>query len=207
MTTLTPPRPLHVSLPPVPARHAAPLTGTRPARAGTRPPFRVVLDAPAAPTDTSGPRPVELHDASEVAVALAAARAEVVRLGFSSRLPTRSAVSALVAQLDEEVAAMGRRRSDVTVLLDVEVVVAADDASARAMSRRLACLDAMAGIAWRADAGRIVAPADQVLVEATRLAREVGADGVVLVPLADSSDLLRALLADAHDPREAAIPA
>lgn len=206
MTTLTLPRPLHVSLP-LPARHAAPLAATRPAHAGARPPFRVVLDAPAAPTDVSGPRPVELRDASEVAVALAAARAEVVRLGFSSRLPTRSAVSALVAQLDEEVAAVGRRRSDVTVLLDVEVVVAADDAAARATSRRLACLDAMAGIAWRADTVRVVATADQVLAEATRLAREVGADGVVLVPLADSSDLLQALLEDAHDPREAAISA
>ncbi|MDM8084410.1 LLM class flavin-dependent oxidoreductase [Cellulomonas cellasea] len=192
MTTLTLSRPLHNS--PATSRVASavaapapmPLTGLG------QSPFAVVGALPAGP-DGRPPVVFRGDTGSDATLLLAAARADVVRVGFSSDAPDRAAMAALVAEVEEEVAAVGRRRADVTVLLDVEVVVVADEAAAQRKSQQLACLDAMAGVAWPVAATRVVATADQAPVVAARLAQEVGADGAYVIPLAGSADLLAAV--------------
>ena len=148
---------------------------------------------PATTPDGRAPVVFRGDTGSDAVTLLAAARADVVRVGFSAGAPDRTAVAALVAEVEEEVAAVGRSRADVAVLLDVEVVVVADAAAARAKSAQLACIDAMAGVVWPAAATRVVTTADQVHAAATRLAREVGADGAYVIPLAGSADLLAAV--------------
>lgn len=102
--------------------------------AGPRP---SLPDVPRVEVAVGAPRPgaVEfLLDADALdatTVALAAARADVVRIVHSAALPTLAAVRALVSVLEDEVRAVGRARDEVRVVLEVEAVVAADDADAR----------------------------------------------------------------------------
>lgn len=196
MTTLTLSRPLHHSDATSRVASALPLPGTLPVATGAPAPghsaFAVVGAYPAGP-DGRAPVVFRGDTGSDAALLLAAARADVVRVGFSADAPDRAAMTALVAEVEEEVAAVGRRRADVTVLLDVEVVVVADEAAAQRKAQQLACLDAMAGVAWPAAATRVVTTADQAPAVAARLAREVGADGAYVIPLAGSADLLAAV--------------
>ncbi|WP_066586552.1 LLM class flavin-dependent oxidoreductase [Cellulomonas timonensis] len=192
MTTLTLSRPLHDSA--ATSRVASGVAAPAPTSLTSlgQSPFAVVGALPAGP-DGRPPVVFRGDTGSDATLLLAAARADVVRVGFSVDAPDRTAMTALVAEVEEEVAAVGRRRADVTVLLDVEVVVVADEAAAQRKSQQLACLDAMAGVAWPVAATRVVATADQAPVVAARLAQEVGADGAYVIPLAGSADLLAAV--------------
>ncbi|TQL03023.1 LLM class flavin-dependent oxidoreductase [Cellulomonas sp. SLBN-39] len=116
----------------------------------------------------------------DAALALAAARADVVRLVPSAALPTPGHVRALVRRVEQEVAALGRPRADVRVVLEVETVVAADAADARRRRSHLAYAEAFAGLTWSPSASWVVAPLDAVLDTATDLARRSGVDAVAL---------------------------
>jgi alkanesulfonate monooxygenase SsuD/methylene tetrahydromethanopterin reductase-like flavin-dependent oxidoreductase (luciferase family) len=149
-------------------------------------------------TPDYGVRTVEFRPGSQSAIALAAARADVIRLGFSVVVPSVGALSRVVALVEEEIAATGRDRAEVRVLLDVDVVLAADERTARRKRSHLEYLDALAGLSWSPAATRVVTTADRLAVEVHELAERTGVDGVVLHPLAggDEADArVRALVA------------
>ncbi|GEA80012.1 hypothetical protein [Cellulomonas uda] len=113
-------------------------------------------------------------------LALAAARADVIRVRHGAGLPTHAAVRALVAMLDGEMAALGRPRSDVTVVLEVETVVADDARDAARRRGHLAYAAAFSHLAWHVDATMLVAPLDALAAEAAQVARRAGVDRVEL---------------------------
>ncbi|GEA87817.1 hypothetical protein [Cellulomonas cellasea] len=139
--------------------------------------------------------PVAFRPTSGVALALAAARADAVHLSFSAQVPTVAAMAELVEQLEDEIAAVGRERAGVSIVLDLDVLPTADADVARRKRSYLEHLDALAGLTWKPSATRVVAAPEAVVGAAVDLARRVGVDGVVLVPLADGPavDHLRAL--------------
>lgn len=119
-------------------------------------------------------------------VALAAARADVVRIVHSAALPTVAAVRALVDVLDDEVRAVGRDRHEVQVVLEVETVVAADDADAVRRRQAVAYAEAFAALTWSPSATWLVAPVEHVTTRAEALARATGVDTVALALVGDS---------------------
>lgn len=139
--------------------------------------------------------PLTFRPRTEIALVLAAARADAVHLAFSSAVPTVEAMRALVRVLDEEIAAVGRDRSSVRVVVEIEVVPTIDAASARRKRSHLEHLDALAGLTWSPSATRIVSGPADVVAEAALLAASVGADAAVLVPLVSgpATDVLRDL--------------
>jgi alkanesulfonate monooxygenase SsuD/methylene tetrahydromethanopterin reductase-like flavin-dependent oxidoreductase (luciferase family) len=145
-----------------------------------------------------GSAPLVFRPESEAGLALGAARADVVRLGFSARVPSVAAMRRLVEAVEDEIAAVGRDRSSVRIVLDVEVVLTDDDAAARRKRAQLDHLDALAGIAWAPSGTRVVAATPGVVDAAVELGERVGADEVVLVPLTGSADVerLRLLVVD-----------
>lgn len=169
---------------------ALPTTGLR----------RTRVDHPRRPTvDVAGPdehragtgAPVAFRPTSGVALALAAARADAVHLAFSAQVPTVAAMAVLVDELEGEIAAVGRDRAEVRIVLDVDVLPTPDAAEARRKRSYLEHLDALAGLTWTPSATRLVAPAEAVVGAAVELAQRVGADGVVLVPLSASESVER----------------
>lgn len=154
----------------------------------------VTVGAPAPRAD--GSDPLVLRAESPTDLTLGAARADVLRLGFSSAIPSVAEMSRLVALLEREIAAFGRDRAGVRIALDVEVVLADDDGDARRRRTHLDHLDALAGISWSAAATRVVGVPGEVVAAALRLAERVGADEVVLVPLSGraGADRLRDLV-------------
>jgi alkanesulfonate monooxygenase SsuD/methylene tetrahydromethanopterin reductase-like flavin-dependent oxidoreductase (luciferase family) len=165
-------RALAVAAPHLPARRR-----TAGAPAGSRPPS-VEVRSPAAGVGT-----VESRPGSESAIVLAGAHADVVRLEMSAAVPSVGALARVAALVDDAVVAAGRDRRAVRVLLDVEVVLAPDEATARRKQSHLEHLDALAGLGWSPAAARIVTTADRLVAEARELARRTGVDGVVLHPL------------------------
>lgn len=161
--------------------------------------------APAAPgpdihvgSPDYGVRTVELRPGSETAIALAAARADVIRLEFSVAVPTVGALARVVALVEEAVADAGRDRAEVRVVLDLEVVLASDERTARRKRSHLEYLDALSGLGWSPAATRVVTTPALLAAEVRELARRAGVDGVVLLPLAGgpaAEDELRALVA------------
>jgi len=144
-----------------------------------------------------GVRTVEFRPGSETGIVLAAARADVIRLGFSAAVPTVPALARVVALVDEALTESGRARSEVRVVLDVEVVLAPDEPTARRKRAYLEHLDALAGLGWLPAATRVVTTADRLAAEVTALAQRAGVDGLVLLPLpagASAEAALRALL-------------
>lgn len=145
---------------------------------------------PAAPTvevvGRTRPRPgavehvLDTATPDDAALALAAARADVVRLVPSAALPTPAHVRRLVRRVEQEVAALGRPRADVRVVLEVEAVVAADAADARRRRTHLAYAEAFAGLTWSPSASWVVAPVDAVVRTAAELARRTGVDTIAL---------------------------
>ncbi len=117
---------------------------------------------------------------TETTVALAAARADVVRLVHSAALPTPAAVRALVDVLEDEVRAVGRDRAEVRLVLEVEAVVAADHADAARRRERLAYAEAFSGATWAPTATWLVAPAEALVRDAAALADRTGVDAVAL---------------------------
>ena len=168
-------------------------------RSATRTAVAVGVPSP----QPDGSAPLQFRPESEAGLALGAARADVVRLGFSVQVPSIAAMRELVAAVEEEIAAVGRDRSTVRIVLDIEVVVADDDAAARRKRALLDHLDALAGITWAPSATRVVAAPRGVVDAAVTLGERVGADEVVLVPLTGSADVERLRLL-VVDPRSAA---
>lgn len=128
----------------------------------------------------------------EVHAALAAARADTARVQFGPDAPTPEAVRRLVERVEDEVAALGRDRGTLRILLDVQVVVVSDEASVARRRALFATTDAMVGLGWNASATWIVAPEWKVAAEATALAARTGVDGVVLLPLGSAGAQLAA---------------
>ncbi|MCR6689004.1 hypothetical protein [Cellulomonas sp.] len=162
------------------------LTHARPA---THQPAEALPDArltagAAAPAPDAARRHVEfvLDDASlnPTTLALAGARADVVRIRFSAALSSQPAVRALVAMLDDEVAAVGRARDELRVVLEVEAVVADDEADAARRRANLAYTAAFSHAAWSPESTWLVAPVERLAKEATALARRTGVDAVHL---------------------------
>ncbi|CAM5784517.1 LLM class flavin-dependent oxidoreductase [Cellulomonas persica] len=156
LTHVRAPRTLHVDRPVVRAPHDEP--------APRRGPEFVIDDSTLDPTT----------------IALAAARADVIRLRHGAGLPTYAAVRALVRMLDDEVAAVGRDRDDVLVVLEVETVVAADEADAERRRGHLAYAAAFSHLSWQPGETMIVAPLDALAVEVDEVVRRTGVDAVEL---------------------------
>lgn len=149
-------------------------------------------------TPAYGVRTVEQHPGSESAIAVAARTADVIRLGFSVAVPSVGALSRVVALVDEALVEQGRDRAEVRVLLDLEVVLAGDERTARRKRSQLEHLDALAGLTWSPADTRVVTTADRLVAEVRELALRAGVDGVVLLPLAGGAAAdaeLRALVA------------
>jgi alkanesulfonate monooxygenase SsuD/methylene tetrahydromethanopterin reductase-like flavin-dependent oxidoreductase (luciferase family) len=167
---------------PTPAGAAATRRGRAP-----RTTVGVVVPGP----QPDGSAPLVFRPGSEAGLALGAARADVVQLGFSARVPSLAAMRRLVEAVEDEIAAVGRERSSVRIVLDVKVVLTDDDAAARRKRAQLDHLDALAGIAWAPSGTRVVAATPGVVDAAVELGERVGADEVVLVPLTGSADVER----------------
>ena len=150
-------------------RTVAPAVTVRPGRAA-RTAVAVVVPAP----QPDGSAPLVFRPESEAGVTLGAARADVVRLGFSARVPSLAAMRRLVEAVEDEIAAVGRDRSSVRIVLDVEVVLTDDDAAARRKRAQLDHLDALAGIAWAPSGTRVVAATPDVVNAAVELGERVG---------------------------------
>ncbi|MBU5421398.1 hypothetical protein KQI48_01835 [Cellulomonas hominis] len=183
-------------------RHTTPPVGLAPAD-----PVAAPAPSPAPPAAAPdihvgspdyGVHTVEFRPGSETAIALAAARADVIRLEFSVAVPTVGALARVVALVEEAVAEAGRDRAEVRVVLDLEVVLAADARTARRKRSHLEYLDALAGLGWSPAATRVVTTPELLAAEVRELARRAGVDAVVLLPLAggpSAEDELRTLVA------------
>jgi len=119
-------------------------------------------------------------------LALAAARADVVRVVHSVALPTVAAVRALVSVLEDEVRAVGRDRADVRLVLEVEAVVAADDADVQRRRTAIAYAEAFAALTWSPSSTWLVAPLDSLTADAAALAARTGVDTVAVSLVGDS---------------------
>ncbi|MCG7287872.1 hypothetical protein MHY85_18075 [Cellulomonas sp. ACRRI] len=145
-----------------------------------------------------GVRTVEHRPGSESAIAVAARTADVIRLGFSVAVPSVGALARVAALVDDALAEAGRDRTEVRVLLDLEVVLAGDERTARRKRSHLEYLDALAGLSWAPADTRVVTTADRLVAEVGEVARRAGVDGVVLHPLSGGAEVeaeLRALVA------------
>lgn len=169
----TPTRRPSTARPDVPAVE---VVGHAPRRAGVE----FLLDADALDTTT---------------VALAAARADVVRIVHSAALPTVAAVRALVSVLEDEIRAVGRDRHDVQVVLEVEAVVAADAADVARRRTAIAYAEAFAALSWSPSATWLVAPLDRLPAEAADVAARTGVDTVALALVGESGQHADALAA------------
>lgn len=116
------------------------------------------------------------------ALSLAAARADVIRVAARDV----AAATVLVERVRAAVAAAGRDARAVHVLLDVEFLLAVDDAAA---GRRLAELDTLAGRPWSARGLAVVAGVPRAADALADLVDLTGADGLVLAPLAQVGDV------------------
>lgn len=134
------------------------------------------------------PRPPQGHPLvvlradEEVALPVAARWADVVRISAPD-LPTAADAR---ERIRSAVADAGRDPEDVTVLLDVEVHLAADRDRAR---RDLAELDALAGAELPASSVRVLGPPTDLADLIGAAVRTLAADGVTLVPLVLPADL------------------
>lgn len=149
-------------------------------------------------TPAYGVQAVEQRPQSESAIAAAVRTADVIRLAFSVAVPSVGALSRVAALVEEALAASGRDRADVRVLLDLEVVLAGDERTARRKRSQLEHLDALAGLGWSPADSRVVTTADRLVAEVRELAARAGVDGVVLHPLPGghaADEQLRALVA------------
>lgn len=159
-----------------------------------------LVPAPSAPVTVEvgepayGVRTVEARPGSESAIDVAARTADVIRLAFSVAVPSVGALARVVALVEDAVAAAGRDRAEVRVLLDLDVVLAADDRVARRKRSQLEYLDALAGLTWSPADTRVVTTSDRLRAEVEELARRARVDGVVLHPLGGADGVLRTLL-------------
>ncbi|GEM_PF-663867 len=156
----------------------------------------VVIEVVGAPLRTAADGRDHDRPRAEVVVASAAlddvellrsaARADAVRIRFSAALPNATAVRTLVAVLEGHVLAVGRRREDVRLVLEVETVVARDEADAARRRSWLAHVEAFAGASWAPSASWVVAPRERVVADGVALARHTGVDVVALALVGSS---------------------
>ncbi len=134
------------------------------------------------------PRPPQGHPlvvlrADEPAALPVAARwADVVRVAA----PDLEAARAARERVRDAVAAAGRDPDDITVLLDVEVHLAADRRRART---DLDALDALAGTPLPPSSVRVLGPPTDLADVLAGTVRTAAADGVTIVPLVLPTDL------------------
>jgi alkanesulfonate monooxygenase SsuD/methylene tetrahydromethanopterin reductase-like flavin-dependent oxidoreductase (luciferase family) len=134
------------------------------------------------------PRPPQGHPVvvlradEEEALPVAARWADVVRISA----PDLAAAAAARVRIRDAVAGAGRDPEDVTVLLDVEVHLAADRDRAR---RDLVELDRLAGAELPASSVRVLGPPTDLADLVGAAVRTRAADGVTLVPLVLPADL------------------
>lgn len=132
----------------------------------------------------AGPHDAEVVVASaaldDVGLLRSAAAADTVRIRYSPTLTTPTAVDVLVAVLEGHLLAVGRRRSDVRVVLEVETVVADDETDAARRRANLSYAEAFSGLAWRPSSTWLVGTPEQVRADAAALAGATGVDAVVL---------------------------
>ncbi|KMM46283.1 hypothetical protein CWIS_05990 [Cellulomonas sp. A375-1] len=131
-------------------------------------------------------------------IALAAARADVIRIRHGAGLPTHAAVRALVQMLDDEVAAVGRDRADVLVVLEVETVVADDEADAHRRREHLMYAAAFSHLAWLPGDAMLVAPIDALAEAVAQVLRRTGVDAVELALVGPSRRLVPEVAAALH---------
>ncbi|MBT0994023.1 hypothetical protein KIN34_06950 [Cellulomonas sp. DKR-3] len=155
-------------------------------------PASVAIAGPAA-----GPHDVALDDTAldSTTIADVVARADVLRLRFSPALPTPAAVRALVGLLDDEIARAGRGRSEVRLVLEVETVVARDEADAARRRSDLAYTAAFSHTPRSTEQTWLVAPVEALADAARALARRTGVDRVelALTPASRSAEVAAAL--------------
>lgn len=128
---------------------------------------------------------------------VAAARAQTIRLSFSPQTPRIADLADRVRLAEQAIGAAGRRRGDVRVLLDLDVVIAPDARTARRKRAELEYLDALSGLTWSPAETRVVTTAELLVDEVSELAERAGVDGVVLHPLSGGDRVeqeLRALI-------------
>jgi alkanesulfonate monooxygenase SsuD/methylene tetrahydromethanopterin reductase-like flavin-dependent oxidoreductase (luciferase family) len=134
------------------------------------------------------PRPPQGHPLvvlradEEEALPVAARWADVVRISA----PDLPSAAAARDRIRSAVAAAGRDPDEITVLLDVEVHLAADRARAR---RDLAELDVLAGAELPASSVRVLGPPTDLADLIGTAVSTRAADGVTLVPLVLPADL------------------
>lgn len=180
----------------------APRTGALPTdapRTGTAPsgPRR----APAAPTGTDliggrrtaprlhvdrldlPPDVVEARPESESQIVAAAREAHVVRLRHSAAVPSDGALARVIALVEEELAAAGRRRAEVRLTLELQVAVVADAASVARKRTELSHLDALSGLSWSPSATWVVTTAERLVDDVLAAAEHLDVDDVLLIPL------------------------
>jgi alkanesulfonate monooxygenase SsuD/methylene tetrahydromethanopterin reductase-like flavin-dependent oxidoreductase (luciferase family) len=150
---------------------------------------RVVVDRSGRATAERAAAPHRRHGAEvvlagaaldDVALLRSAAAADTVRLRYSPVLTSTTAVDALVAVLEGHLLAAGRRRGDVRVVLEVETVVADDEADAARRRANLSSAEAFSGLAWRPSSTWLVGTAERVRAQAAALVAATGVDAVEL---------------------------
>lgn len=156
----------------------------------------------AASGTVAGPHDVTLHDSAldGATIAGVVARADVIRIRFSPALPSPVAVRALVGLLDDEIARAGRARDAVRVVLEVETVVARDEADAARRRSHLAYTAAFSHTPRSTEQTWLVAPVEALADAARTLARRTGVDRVELA-LTPASRARTADVAAALEPR------
>ncbi|QCB92622.1 hypothetical protein [Cellulomonas shaoxiangyii] len=140
---------------------------------------------------------LDAESLTETTVALAAARADVIRLVHSAVLPTPAAVRALVDVLAAEIAAVGRDRTEVRVVLQVEAVVARDEADAARRREAVTYAEAFSGAVWASSVTWLVAPVERLVADAHALAARAQVDAVELALVGASAALAPAVAAAA----------
>lgn len=130
---------------------------------------------------------IEHRPGDSAELLIAAARADVIRLAFSADLSTVAELTSWVDLAAQGIAAAGRQRHQVTLLLDLDVVLAVDERAARRKRADLEYLDALTGLTWSPAATRVVTTADLLLAELRELAERTGVDGLVLHPLTEGA--------------------
>jgi len=140
---------------------------------------------------------IEHRPLTSTELLVAAARADVIRLAFSPQVPGVAALADLIAFAEQAIAAADRGRHEVRLLLDLDVVLAADVRTARRKRAELEYLDALSGLTWSPADTRVVTTTEQLLTELAELAERTGVDGLVLHPLGGGERVeqeLRALI-------------
>lgn len=129
------------------------------------------------------PGVVDARPESESQIVAAAREAHVVRLRHSAAVPSDGALARVIALVEEELAAAGRRRAEVRLTLELQVAVVADAASVACKRTELSHLDALSGLSWSPSATWVVTTAERLVDDVLAAAEHLDVDDVLLIPL------------------------